>query len=557
MKANKIKKLILILFLLIVLTACGVNIDESMNIDKKFSGTREMVLSFDKETIDNVEGGTDGIIKLLKENIKEPLKLILLETREDSLSFKLNLDFSSMDDYIRKVNKLNDLGNVDEKVELIFSVSNDDFNKGIEYKDNIDSKNLLKFLVDKAISEGLISENNRSSVWKDHTFKLIYEDEILMEGENPPYEYNDSLYIGPEEIVMMTSRNDNHINRTYNFIFTKENEKLLKENWMNSIFSDSDIEYVGRYEKTYNGVCYVFHKFTISGDSEDIKKANADIFDTENSFSFVEENNIDTFSRDLKISEQLPHNRFSDRASIYSFYYKDEKDIKDHFTGTYMESRKKLFDMCFIADESDLENIYTINKKEKVKFSTLTIETNVSYKGLSRSLSFEKKDNETKKNVEDFLLKYLQKNNIDYMDKENKIIVKYPKNDFKKINSLFFDGDISFDISNKNIIKCVISYTEDSTLSKFEVKRIKQDISFDKFTNIDNSSIVSGENSINNSIKLRETKILNIILMVIFLFILLTLSILIYEKKERKIIDKVKDIKKVEEDDENINNTES
>ena len=169
------------LFMMLLLTGCA-NIDTSIELDgDKFSGSRVMTVSFDRDELavrmPDWEEELDAQIQ-----VEKPQQLDSgYNVTDNEVVYEFTLKFDSMEDYIGKVKNL--LGGRVPKVT--FKRSTGAFTRGLIYTEDFESRDLLSWL-DSYLNEKFPREMlaySSDSFWKQTGVKVKIDDnEYTCEG---------------------------------------------------------------------------------------------------------------------------------------------------------------------------------------------------------------------------------------------------------------------------------------------------------------------------------------------------------------------------------------
>jgi hypothetical protein len=166
---NKVKKLLLLVFsaaLMLVLTACGGKVETELNIKEGFSGSR--VMTYSANLADNKQyfkGSVDEITETVAENTPAELVFSDLSTDTDAI-YEFKLNFSSEEEYQKKVTALLDAGGV-EVPDPLYELTHPDsiFASGVKYRENFNSIQLLMWFSNLLVENGYVTEGNQSDIF--------------------------------------------------------------------------------------------------------------------------------------------------------------------------------------------------------------------------------------------------------------------------------------------------------------------------------------------------------------------------------------------------------
>lgn len=183
-----------LLFSLLLLCGCGVNLTSTVKLNKDFSGTRVMSCTFSSRDFNTYfKGSKEDLNKLIKESCPDTLTYTSSsDGGNDTYTFYLH--FSSLDDYKKKVS---DLLNFSPKITYEYGDS--PFVSGFIYKENFTSKDLMTWLYTALYEGKYIDKDSSSDLWD------LKNTEISFLGKT--YETKDKIDIDEMTYVPISSIN--------------------------------------------------------------------------------------------------------------------------------------------------------------------------------------------------------------------------------------------------------------------------------------------------------------------------------------------------------------
>lgn len=178
------KKLLLCLsaVFLLLLTACGIEVDTSLSVNDKFEGKRTILCSMKKNDIKALNKNLTSLNSVIEENCPKSMTY-QDQSDEDQFQYKFTISFSSLKDYKKKVN---DCLNFAAKIN--YSYSNSPFANGLLYNENFTSRELMAWFSESLVEEEILSESEADSIWsiKDTSFifngeKHVMDDKITID----------------------------------------------------------------------------------------------------------------------------------------------------------------------------------------------------------------------------------------------------------------------------------------------------------------------------------------------------------------------------------------
>lgn len=529
-KRDKLILLLLIIFVFI-LSSCSVECSETMQIDENFEGNRSIKIDIDKNNERFIKGGLKGLKNFLEENVEDPLNLEIISDTNQKFEAKISLVFDSLDDYTKKVKYLYELSSLEEEPKTKFKSNKDNiFSKGLDYYDDVTSEKLLKYLIDRAVSTGLISKNNQHKILKEGNFKLIYKDKKLIDKAKAPYSYNNFEYLGPSQCILSTSpAGSNTWTRVFSLVFPIENLEKLDTNWESKLIKNEDIKALETKDvKDKNGRSSKLFSFVLEKKDSEILSEESSIFLQANvDLDLSIEKNTKDFSIDYFINEELKGFEKHDDISITNIYYTRPLEYNKHIDlSNFTESNLTKIKDAIVINKDDLIEGYHERKKIQPKFKKADIKTTFNKDGIyEKEIKITKGDDFYANMASDLISKYLSEYNIQATDDSKIITIRYSDKDFQKKNLLFFDKNPKVSVNNSGLLGYSIEYEDMSKLNKFSVDEINQSFVGPNLSNIKEKRVNYENNSFDNQVIITGTSVFNIIILVVFIIFLIVVGI--------------------------------
>lgn len=177
----KIRKLILLIVGIMILTSCGATIGYNVDVNT-IDKTMNVQIKMDIEDSDYeyIEGGREKLLSIINNKKPKELEFVYDSNNADTYVFKLS--FSSYKEYLKKFKSI-----TGEESVSTFNMA--DFSRGspfLEYQDIImddDLSKLIKWLTDDLITTGAISKGHESNLIASESYTYTFDDEKNYEGE--------------------------------------------------------------------------------------------------------------------------------------------------------------------------------------------------------------------------------------------------------------------------------------------------------------------------------------------------------------------------------------
>ena len=150
----------------LILSACGAKIDTQLGLESAEKGTRTMQVSFNmKDNKDKIKGGVEALDASVRKHLPEGLEYGGIQSEGDKARATFTIPFSSVDEYRTKVASI--LQAAGSKTEPTVTILNTEQGlvQGIQVKENFSSKELLDWLPEALVVDGVIESSNKNSVF--------------------------------------------------------------------------------------------------------------------------------------------------------------------------------------------------------------------------------------------------------------------------------------------------------------------------------------------------------------------------------------------------------
>lgn len=150
----------------LILSACGAKIDTQLGLESAEKGTRTMQVSFNmKDNKDKIKGGVEALDASVRKHLPKGLEYGGIQSEGDKARATFTIPFSSVDEYRTKVASI--LQAAGSKTEPTVTILNTEQGlvQGIQVKENFSSKELLEWLPEALVVDGVIESSNKNSVF--------------------------------------------------------------------------------------------------------------------------------------------------------------------------------------------------------------------------------------------------------------------------------------------------------------------------------------------------------------------------------------------------------
>ena len=465
-KKNKFK-LLLVILSCFLLTACGIQAKDNLEINENFKGKRVINISLDKESLDRINGSSTAVKKFLNDYIEQPLSYEIKNEEDNFLNFDLTFSFNDISEYKDIVKKLYEKSgeNYEDNIKFLYADSESVFARGMEFEDSSDIKIMLRFLEQKLVDEKLIKESDVSNIWKNVEKNVSINDELIIKDAYTKASYNNISYTGPYQHLISISKSNisDNYNMRIRLAFDNKNLEKLANNWKDRLFDKNlvtNIKPINKEEST-------IEIFDIENkDLTDIIKILEKLFNTKVSLSFDSKLDKSKLAKVIKINQNIAGDNNS--KSNYGFiYYADPLSVEKHIKDIDYSNIEEKY-----LSTNSLENV-ELEEEFPIIFAKLEIITRVNKDSISRSLTINKADNYNKELVNEFLVSYLDDLGIKYKNNQTNLTIEYSGDEFSETNSKLFTRNPNVDKQSLGFFKDLINYSEDSSLININFNTIE------------------------------------------------------------------------------------
>ena len=244
-----------------ILTACGALIDTTMNVSDTGAGERVMVLSLDESDMSSLTGGAAAADDSIRRHLPESLSYTgLRESSDGAITATFTLKFDSPSDYQQKATVLLQSGTYEE-ADIEFSVSDSTLVQGITLRESHTSGDLMQWMFDGLLADGVVAEDNASSMYELGTSVLAFGGKRT--EQSGAFDFEDTENRGFDSVVMQTQIQDPaNITRTITYT-VDENRYASNKDLLSRFISESTPD-GAVVETPANGIWTM----TFSGDPE-------------------------------------------------------------------------------------------------------------------------------------------------------------------------------------------------------------------------------------------------------------------------------------------------
>ena len=150
----------------LILSACGAKIETQLGLESAEKGTRTMLVSFNlKDNKDKIKGGSEALDASVRKHLPSGLEYEGIRNEGDKAQATFKLSFSSVDEYRSKVAALLKASGSDTEPQISIINSEQGLVQGIQVKENFSSNDLLGWVPEALVVDGVIESSNKNSVF--------------------------------------------------------------------------------------------------------------------------------------------------------------------------------------------------------------------------------------------------------------------------------------------------------------------------------------------------------------------------------------------------------
>ena len=169
----------------LILSACSAKIETQLGLESAEKGTRTILVSFNmKDNKDKIKGGVEALDASVRKHLPEGMEYEGIQSEGDKARATFKVSFSSVDEYHSKVISLLKASGSDIKPQISIVNSDQGLVQGIQVKENFSSGDLLGWLPEALVVDGVVSASNKNSVLSnsDETTVKFGEKEVKNSG---------------------------------------------------------------------------------------------------------------------------------------------------------------------------------------------------------------------------------------------------------------------------------------------------------------------------------------------------------------------------------------
>lgn len=165
------KKLLLCMSaaLLVLLTACGIELNTNLSMDHDFQGSRIIDCTINKNDLTNINKDFDFLDETIKDNCPDAMSYKNL-SEGNQIHYQFTISFSSYKDYKNKITKC-----LNFAPKINYYYGNSPFANGLLYNENFTSGDLMAWFSESLVKDGLISDSEVENIWSIKNTRFYFD----------------------------------------------------------------------------------------------------------------------------------------------------------------------------------------------------------------------------------------------------------------------------------------------------------------------------------------------------------------------------------------------
>ena len=156
---------VLLSILALILAACGARLETNLTVEEGGKGTRIMYTDFNlKEDANYIKGGADALDASIRKHLPSQLTFDGITRDGDKARATFKLSFESTSDYQAKVTALLKTSGSTTTPNITLSETKEGLVTGIRVNENFTTKELLGWIPESLVVDGVIESNRKSNV---------------------------------------------------------------------------------------------------------------------------------------------------------------------------------------------------------------------------------------------------------------------------------------------------------------------------------------------------------------------------------------------------------
>lgn len=276
---------------MLVLSACGVRIDTTLNLDASGAGSRVMSLTL-SENLDAVRGGAAAADASIRRHLPAGIEFSGMTTGADgAMVATFTVNFADPQEYKTKMAALLAASDQQWSEENVFVVQQTDFVQGAEVNESFSSRESLEWMFAGLLADGVVDASNASNMSEAGTTTVNFNG-ISYEASSP-IEFSEVVDHGFTSVAINTTPLDAGFSRTLTYWVEDKADYTAQQAVFDGYFAtlgDAGMEVA--QDAASAGITWTA-TFTADSAEQVVERTNAALASQETVFTMVTEPSAD------------------------------------------------------------------------------------------------------------------------------------------------------------------------------------------------------------------------------------------------------------------------
>ena len=207
--------------LALIMSACGAKVETNLGLENSEKGSRTITVSFSlKDNKDYLKGDVNALDASIKKHKPQELDYEGIRTEGDNAQATFKVNFNSVDEYRTKVSAILRASSFDKEPQILISNSKDGLVQGVEVSENFTSQDLIKWLPEALVTDGLVEAKRKDNVLQSSGKNSVTFEgrEIKTTESSSEVQAKDLKDNGFDEIVIAVDKKDGKYNAKIVFL---------------------------------------------------------------------------------------------------------------------------------------------------------------------------------------------------------------------------------------------------------------------------------------------------------------------------------------------------
>ena len=207
--------------LALIMSACGAKVETNLGLENSEKGSRTITVSLSlKDNKDYLKGDVNALDASIKKHKPQELDYEGIRTEGDNAQATFKVNFNSVDEYRTKVSAILRASSFDKEPQILISNSKDGLVQGVEVSENFTSQDLIKWLPEALVTDGLVEAKRKDNVLQSSGKNSVTFEgrEIKTTESSNEVQAKDLKDNGFDEVVIAVDKKDGKYNAKIVFL---------------------------------------------------------------------------------------------------------------------------------------------------------------------------------------------------------------------------------------------------------------------------------------------------------------------------------------------------